>query len=237
MIVEDDLSFAIELEMLVQEIGYQVAAHLDNAEDALDFVYKELPDLILMDIDLKGKMTGIELGQRIAQLEVPIIYITSFADEEHYQAAQYSKMIGYLTKPISNFSLRAAIETAVKNVFFKDSVEIGDNFLSKNYIFFRKKGIYHKIYMRDISYVQSNDNYCEVYTIQGEHFLVRSSIAKMNKLLPQEEFMRIHRQYIIQLNQIESVDLINNQVRIQSIDLPISRSNKKLLEQTMKKIN
>ncbi|MEN0045429.1 MAG: response regulator transcription factor [Bacteroidota bacterium] len=237
LIVEDDLSFSIELEMLIQKIGYNVIARIDNAEEALDFIYQKLPDLVLMDIDLKGKMSGLELGQKIAHLNIPIIYITSFADEKHYKAAQESKMIAYLTKPINGFSLRVSIETAVRNTFFKNELEESDNFLAKNYLFFRKKGIYYKIYIQDISYVQSSDNYCEVYTIQAEHFIVRSSISKMSELLPKEEFMRIHRQYIIQLSQIESVDLTNNQLNIQSVMLPISRSNKKLLEQAMQKVN
>lgn len=237
IIIEDELSFAIELEILVAEIGYSVLSRFDNAEDALDIIYQELPDFILMDIDLKGKMTGTGLGQKIAHLQIPIIYITSFADEQHYQAAQRSNMIAYLVKPISGFSLRVAIETAVKNTFAQNEAEEPDNFLAKNYLFFRKKGIYHKIYMRDICYVQSSDNYCEVYTNQGAHFIVRSSITKMNELLPQNEFMRIHRQYIVQLSQIESVDLTNNQLYIQSKHLPISRSNRKLLEQAMRKMN
>lgn len=63
LIVEDDLSFSIELGMLVEEIGYQVAGRVDNAEEAQALIEQKVPDFILLDIDLKGKMTGLELGE------------------------------------------------------------------------------------------------------------------------------------------------------------------------------
>jgi DNA-binding LytR/AlgR family response regulator len=236
LIVEDDLSFGLELEMLVQEIGYQLAARVDNAEAAQDIIYQELPDLVLMDIDLNGKMTGLQLGERISHLDIPIIYITSYADEQSYQQAQQSKLIAYLVKPISGFSLKVAIETAVRNVLSEDDAE-HQNFLSKNYLFFQRKGIYQKVYMRDIFLVKSSDNYCEVYSQSGEEFILRSSISKMEQLLPSEEFMRVHRQYIVQLREISSIDLQNNLLKLHDKSIPISRRNKKALEEVMIKLN
>ncbi|NJK82859.1 MAG: response regulator [Saprospiraceae bacterium] len=78
LIVEDDLSFGLELKILLEEIGYEAQHLIDNGEEAYDFIYLHRPDLVLMDIELKGDMSGIELGQRIISFDIPIIYITSF---------------------------------------------------------------------------------------------------------------------------------------------------------------
>jgi DNA-binding LytR/AlgR family response regulator len=91
--------------------------------------------------------------------------------------------------------------------------------------------------MRDIFLVKSSDNYCEVYSQSGEEFILRSSISKMEQLLPSEEFMRVHRQYIVQLREISSIDLQNNLLKLHDKSIPISRRNKKALEEVMIKLN
>ena len=109
----DDLSFALELEMLVQEIGYQVAGVVDNSASALEIIYSERVDFILMDIEIKGRMTGLELGKKLRPIKIPILYITSFGNEAHYEEAQKSNIVGYLVKPIDKYTLRTAISLAV----------------------------------------------------------------------------------------------------------------------------
>ena len=58
LVVEDEFSFALELEMLVKSIGYQSVVSVDNSAEAIEYIYTEHPDLILMDIEIKGKFSG-----------------------------------------------------------------------------------------------------------------------------------------------------------------------------------
>ena len=85
LVVEDNLSFALELSMMLEDIGYNVIGQVDNAAEALELIFSKMPDIILMDHDIKGEMTGIELGNKIRHLDIPILYITSFGNEEHYE--------------------------------------------------------------------------------------------------------------------------------------------------------
>ena len=62
LIVEDELSFALELQMLLEELNYNVLKHVDNSDEALKVIYENHPDLIFMDIDIKGDLSGIEIG-------------------------------------------------------------------------------------------------------------------------------------------------------------------------------
>lgn len=234
LIVEDSPSFALELELLVQKIGYNVLQCVDNAEEALLITEREKPDLILLDIQLKGKMSGIEFSKTIINLNIPIIFITSYTDEEHYNCAKGSTMIAYLIKPMSSFLLKVAIETALTNVFKRNTKNHLGAF-RQNYLFFKKKGVYHRVHVNNILYAKSADNYCEIFTVNKDRFHIRISISKLlGELFSKEKFIRIHRQYIVQLNKIITVDFNKNHVQLDSKVLPLSKTYKDQLYQVMK---
>ena len=235
LIVEDDLSFALELGILVEKIGYQVVATVDNSAEALELIFSENPDLILMDIDIKGKLTGIQIGQKIKHLDIPILYLTSFGSDEYYQEAKRSNMIGYLVKPLDKYSLRSSIELAIKNTYLEntDNQTIIDDFVIKNSFFFKKKNQYFKVGIDEITYIESDDKYCLTYTKNSEKFVSRIPISQLEKTLPAEKFLRIHRGYIIALDKISTINFFEGTLSIEGKELPISRANRKVLQERM----
>jgi len=241
LIVEDDLSFALELEMLLEEMSYQVCNRIDNGEEAYEFICEYRPDLILMDINLKGDMSGTELGQRILAFEIPIIYITSFQNESVFKAAQQSKMVAYLVKPISKFTLQAAVAHAIEAAFRNAEARINgaEKLFSQEYLFIKNKGIYEKIRIVDIQYIQANNNSCKIFMFDAKVFSLRLSLDVIEQQLPSKTFLRIHRQYIVQLSQIKSVDFANYYLTINGVEetLPISRSKRSVLEAKMWRLN
>lgn len=232
LIVEDSISFALELNALITKLGYNIQKTVDNAEEALNIIKSNTPDLILLDIELNGEMTGVDLSKKIAHLKIPIIFITSSLNEEYYTEAKNAKTLAYLSKPISSFSLRASIETAINNTFYSKQ----DDFSKNGYLFIKKKHIYHKININSITHIKSGDNYCEVYTIENEIFLLREKISNiLGKLIPIDNFIRIHRQFIVQLNKIEFYDVKESHILIGSNYMPVSRTYKQELEKFLKK--
>lgn len=230
LIVEDNLSFALELQMQVEELGYNVLGRVDNSAEALDTILSEQPDIILMDIDIKGKLTGAEIGERIRHLNIPILFITSFGDDAHYAAAQKSNMVGYLVKPVDKYSLRTALQLAFQNAQQPKPILNPDrgegHFLSKDYLFFKKKEAYHKVPIRSIAFIRSSNNYCETITDQNETFITRINISQMEELLPQKDFMRTHRQYIVRLDKIDAVNFQDNTLKVAGEELPVSRGKR-----------
>lgn len=239
LIVEDDFSFGLELKMLLEEMGYEVQNTIDNAEEAYDFIYVHRPDLILMDINLSGEMSGIELGQRILSFNIPIIYITSFNDERAFKAAQASNMIAYLVKPMNKYTLQSTIAHALQGAYkkVKEQIEDTENLFTKNYFFVRVAGIYKKIYIPDIHYIQSYDNYCDIYTLESKPYTVRITISTLESNLSSSEFLRVHKRYIVQLNKIDSIDFVGNSLNTKQMDIPFSRSKRNLLEQVIRRLN
>jgi len=242
LIVEDNLSFAIELEMLLEELNYNVLATVDNSTDALQVIYRERPDLIFMDINIKGDLSGIEIGHKIEHLKIPILYITSLGNQEHYEAVQQSNMIGYMVKPVGKISLKTAIQLSISKAYTlknqkTNTARIENNIVHDNFFFFKEEVTFHKVHLREIAFIKSNDNYCQSHTRSGQTFMARISISQLEKMLPPKLFMRIHRQYIVQIPCIETVSFISNALKIGGEVIPISRSKRKALTTMLKMLS
>ena len=242
LIVEDNLSFALELEMLIQEIGYNIVGRVDNSDEALEIILNKQPDFILMDVDIKGNMTGIEIGDKIKHLDIPILFITSFGDDVHYQKAKQTLMVGYLVKPIDKFTLLTSIQLAIAQIQKKNVLDIyttegeDEDFIFNDFIFFKKKGIYHKVSIDNIMFIKSDNNYCEAYVNKSLKFMTRTPLSKIEALSPPTRFMRVHRKYIVQLNKIEKIDFQSSKIMVTGYEFPISRSKRKELEEVIKRI-
>ncbi len=114
MIVEDQRLIAADLESTLGKLGYEVVANVAAGEEAVPRALELQPELILMDIRLRGPMDGIEAATAIrARSELPIVYLTAYADEETLVRAKATTPFGYLVKPFNERELRAAIEIAI----------------------------------------------------------------------------------------------------------------------------
>lgn len=240
LIVEDDLSFALELEMLVQEIGYQVAGVVDNSASALEIIYSERVDFILMDIEIKGRMTGLELGKKLRPIKIPILYITSFGNETHYEEAQKSNIVGYLVKPIDKYTLRTAISLAVGQLYAlqKESKtgQSAEEFIFEDYLFLKKNNVYHKVSEHDIMIVEGADDYVNICLQDGRTFLLRKTMQIMARILSESLFVRVHRSYLVNIAAIEHLDTQENYISVCGKKIPLSRHRRMELERLIRKV-
>jgi len=111
LIVEDELLIAKNLSKKLERLGYQIADIVSSGVDAIQRASEIKPDLILMDIVIKGEIDGIETAARINQeLDIPIIYTTAYADDETLQRAENTGSYGYLLKPFKERELHATIK-------------------------------------------------------------------------------------------------------------------------------
>ncbi len=113
LLVEDDAIETMDIKRTLESFGYEVPCTASRGEEAVEKARKELPDLILMDIILKGELNGIEAANEINELEIPIIYLTAHSEEDTVQKAKVTGPYGYLIKPYDPFELRYAIELAL----------------------------------------------------------------------------------------------------------------------------
>lgn len=114
LIVEDESIVAMDIERRLKTLGYSVLGHVMSGEDAVVRSEKDSPDLVLMDIHLKGKMDGIEAADKIRMLyDIPVIYITAYSDEATLERAKVTEPFGYILKPFQEREIHSAIEMAM----------------------------------------------------------------------------------------------------------------------------
>lgn len=114
LIVEDEMVISLEIAATLKRLGYEVAGQAITGEDALRLVETVDPDLILMDIRLKGEMDGIEAACRVTDLfDLPVIFLTAHSDEATLERAIAVSPSGYLIKPFKDRELYSSIELAL----------------------------------------------------------------------------------------------------------------------------
>lgn len=120
LVVEDEAVVALDLKMQLEDLGYDVVGIADNSVQALELARRHRPDLTLMDIKLKGNIDGIETaGTMRLELNLPVIFLTSFSDSQTVRRAAETAPYGYLTKPFQIKELTAGVEVAL----YKSSME------------------------------------------------------------------------------------------------------------------
>ncbi len=114
MIVEDELIVAKNIERQLQKIGYDVIATAVSGEEALAKVEECLPHIVLMDIHLSSSMDGVQTAEQIRrQHNIPVVYLTAYADNETVQRAKFTDPFGYVLKPFEPSKLHSTIEIAL----------------------------------------------------------------------------------------------------------------------------
>ncbi|MBT4286612.1 MAG: PAS domain S-box protein [Deltaproteobacteria bacterium] len=114
LIVEDEAIIAMELESQLQSLGHQVASVVDTGKDAIQKIELDRPDLIIMDIRIKGEMNGIETAEIVKnRFGIPVIFSTAYLDEKRIERAKITMPFGYVLKPIQERDLKVTIEMAI----------------------------------------------------------------------------------------------------------------------------
>jgi len=112
--VEDDEIVANVIEWRLNKLGYSVCGSAKNGVDAVSLIKEKKPDLVILDVELKGPMDGIDLGELLStQTKIPFIYLTAHTEDNILKRAKNTGSRGYVKKPFSDDDLRVAIELAL----------------------------------------------------------------------------------------------------------------------------
>jgi PAS domain S-box-containing protein len=121
LIVEDSLIVAYHLRKTLETEGYAVLAIESTGEEALNKVQRQLPDLVMMDIMLAGKMDGVEAAMQIrSRYHIPVVFLTALSDQDTIQRAKITEPFGYVTKPFEDREIFTVIEMAL----YKHAIEM-----------------------------------------------------------------------------------------------------------------
>ena len=210
LVVEDEIIIADNLCDSLDQMGYESLEPASTYSEALEMISEEIPDLAILDIQLAGKKSGIDLGEKInAEFDFPFVFLTSNSDKMTFTEAKRANPSAFLVKPFVKDELYAAIELALYSYSkSKEKAIDQENLIIKNALFIKDKTAFIRINFSDIHYLKSEGNYIDVQMIDGKRHTVRGSlndyIAKLNT-----SFARCHRSYILNLDLLESIDTIS----------------------------
>ncbi len=115
LIVEDEMIVVLDLQIRLQRLGYDVPATAISGEEAIELAEKVRPNLILMDIGLKGNMDGIEAAELIrARFGIPVVFLTAYGDANTKLRVEATEPATFLIKPFEDTELLLAIETGLQ---------------------------------------------------------------------------------------------------------------------------
>ncbi len=222
-IVEDELIIAENILDVLESLGYEVPEPACNFDDAIKMIENEKPDILLLDINLKGAKDGIDLAAIIKEeYNIPFIFLTANADSFTVNRAKVTNPGAYLSKPFQKEDLFAAIEVAISNhsqktynTNFKAKLRIG------NAIFIKDNNFFHKILFDNIAYLENDHIYVKVVTIDKKKFLVRTSMNTYLENFDPSVFFRISRGYVINLKHLDGLSL--SHVIINKEQIPIGK--------------
>lgn len=227
LIVEDEMIIGAKISMQLTALGYEVTGMLPRGEEAILHVQENKPDIILLDINLKGNMDGIATAFKIQQLAtIPIIYITANSDEITFNRAKETKPAAFISKPFKQLDLQRAIELTISRmaenetgVYIESTNGEEQPFILSDRIFIRYKEKMVKIMIADILYIEADRNYSRIFTAQKE-FLLSITLKTIEGKLPSRIFKRIHRSYIINIKHVDEV--AESHVMIAQKRIPLS---------------
>ncbi len=227
LVVEDESIVRKDIERSLMKLGYNVVAHADNGERALELAREKKPDLALMDIQIKGDMTGIDTAEAIKQeMDIPVIYLTAFADENTLAKAKITEPHGYILKPFKEIDLHTAIELAIHKHQREKDVKVEVELLrsltncksSAEYLFVKHNSKLVKVNTSDIFFVEALKDYVQINTAT-QRYTIHATMKDVERKLPKKVFQRIHRSFIVNMDKISS---------IQGSDLILSDINKQI---------
>lgn len=237
LIVEDDMIIAANISLQLSILGYEITGIETKGEEAVHHALETKPDIILMDINLKGKSSGIEAAHAIHQiLDIPIIFLTANQDDATFEKAKEVQPFAFIAKPFTKQVLERTIALVVERIKEAPADLSTEDTLIETHedrIFIRNNYKMVKVMLDDILWVEAERNYCKVNT-EGQSFLVVSPLNKFCEKIDQKRFVRIHRSFMVNFSKLEVVT--ETSVELKGKILPIGKQYKEDLFRMMNKV-
>jgi two-component system response regulator LytT len=237
LITEDEAIVRKDIERCLTGLGYNVVATADNGESAIALAKEHKPDLCLMDIMIKGDMNGISAAEQIKKhMDVPVIFLTAYADESTLASAKSAEPHGYILKPFKEADIQAAVEMALhkhtKEVELKHEADFLRNLTEHkdgaDILFVKNRSRLMHVKHEDLLFVEALKDYVVVHT-RKESYTIHSTMKEIERKLSDRRFMRVHRSYIVNLNSIESIKYSNITMEGLEKEIPVGGSYKDAL--------
>ncbi len=208
LVVEDDMIIAAHICLQLTNLGYEITGIETRGEEAVVHAKVNTPDIILMDINLRGTLDGVETAKLIQQIiNIPIIYLTANTDETSFQRAKETRPYAFIPKPLNSVQLQRTFALVVEQLKENKTETLNAEMpieVMDDRIFIRYNGKMNKLLLSDILYIEADRNYCKIVTANN-HYLITATLKTMEEKLPRHKFLRVHRSYMVNIAKLDVV--------------------------------
>lgn len=212
LIVEDEIIIAEHILDLLENLGYEVVAIASQVSVALDWIERQRPDLVLIDITLYGELDGVYLANVLNErFGIPFVFISSLSDPLTVKRASETGPRGYLVKPFKEQDVYVALEMVWAKQGEKsggatpDALAVGEvSSPPEDALFIRDRSQRIRVAFQDLYCLEAQGNYTTVYAKSGK-FSVCRNLRHVERQLPKVNFVRVHKSYIVSTNNIISI--------------------------------
>lgn len=235
LIVEDDPITAQDISETLEGFGMHISDVVRSGEEALSLIQVNKPDVILMDINLEGELDGVGTVLELNKTDaIPVIYLTANSDKVTVGRAFQTNPSAFIIKPFDETNIIYAIELAFNNhlnrVFEAENLDLEN----ADSIYLKNAGKYEKVGLEEILYVQADGSYSHIITACKKY----SSSHNLNfvwKKLTHPNFIRLHRSYVVNLNNVTSFD--GDFVYFNETYIPYSKNHRDDLMKRLKRMS
>lgn len=221
LIVEDELIIAERMKTILTKIGYETVGTAISFAEGIQQFKESSPDVVLVDINLRGKKDGVDLVEEIRKEGDAIcIFVTSHSDVKTVERVKQVNPDSFLIKPFTRDDLYSSIEIAIANRESKQSQS------QNKVIFVKDKHAIIKVNTEEILHIDSEDIYCTLFLESGEKQLLRMSLKHLLEKLP-ANFIRIHKSHIINFDYFSKMEY--DKVYLGDREFPIGRAYKEAI--------
>ncbi len=220
--VDDEPPALMQMKNYISRVPFlNLVGTFDNAIDTIQFLNSHKVDVIFLDIEMEG-LSGIQL-LNVLKLKPKIVFTTAY--DQYAIKAFDLDVTDYLLKPISFERFLQSVEKITEPITSTNSDNILKNENSgRNYIFVKTEYRMQRVDFKDILYIEGLKEYLLIYTLHGKIITLQSFI-KMEEMLASDNFVRVHKSYIVALDKIESIE--HNRIKIIDKLIPIGESYSK----------
>ena len=228
LIVEDELLIAETISDFLKKEGCKVLEIVESVDEAITYMDNNKVDFVLTDIALGDGRSGIDLGNLLnSKYKIPFIYITSHADKTTIDRAKHTRPSAYVVKPFKKEDLLIAIELGLYNVAH---VPLKQN--ESEELIVKEGRALVRLFHENILWFESDGNYTTIYLKENKRRVIRQSLSELHEQLPQANFIRIHKSYLV--NKQHIVEVNSNFIIINQTELSIGRAYQKNLADVFK---
>lgn len=245
LVVEDESIVSKDIQHSLKKLGYNVVGAASTGEKALELARTEHPDIVLMDIMLKGDMNGIETAEIIRQeLSIPVVFLTAYADESTLSKAKVTEPYGYIIKPFKEIDVHTSIEMAIYKHSKEQEIIKERDFLfsivenkegTNDFIFVKSNSKLVKLKTEDIYYIEALKDYVVIHTTDTR-YTIHSTMKEIESKMGTADFIRVHRSFIVRLDKIASIEFPNLTLENDKKVIPIGGSYRDDLNNRIKMV-